>query len=179
MTTIHYSYQTSGYDFLKLFDHNTIESSTVVLVSSNEQTQLFDNNGYVSRLLKTNYNYAVMSDTQTAQKWFLIPGTQIPKLDTKVFVINDVLSAQHVFQLAKLCRDNIEFYRKLYRYNFDSYDNNTLSIANHIYNSPSGFFDFPCGLAKRLKSPDATMSDYGYNSTTKALINYSKVTSIV
>lgn len=179
MNIINYDYTTSTYDLLSLFENHEIKPSTLVLVSGSQPTMCFDNHNYLKQLAATDYNYAVMSDPQTGVDWQLTPNSTIPMLDTKVFLINNVASAQHVFQLAKLCRNNIDFYRKLYHYNFSNCDNITLSIANHIYNGTTGFFNYPCKLIKRFKCPHESLLNYGYDPTTKALVNYSKVTSIV
>lgn len=180
MNVYNYDYLSSGFDFLDLFDNAIIENGTIVVVSTANGTNVnLRNSSAIEQLVKSQYNFCLMSDVTTTAKWELVPGSDIPKMDVKVLSIGNASDAATIFRLAKTCRENINFYRYLYRCRFDTYDATVLSIATHIYQSPAGFRDFPKStFIHQLNSVIEGKPYLSFDDRTGALTNYNGVNSI-
>ncbi len=177
MIKVEYTYGATPYDFLDIFEIEDIPSSFVLLVKSSPTVgNLYTRSSVLDQLLKTDYNYAIMSDLTTKQRWTYEGNHHIRVLDTKLFVINNILDAKNIFALAKSCRANVSFYEKLFQIKLAPYDNVMLTIANHLYGATSGFHEFPINSIEH-QHPLFTATK-AFNNSASAIMNYNGVTAI-
>ena len=174
-----FDYQTSKFDFLDLFQEVDVSPGTVVCVSvGNAQRVHIRNPAAIQTLFEVEYNFALIRDVKRDAVWPLTQKNNIPKIDTKLFIINNVDDAKMIFALAKTCRDNIDFYQHLLSDQLDSFDNTVISIANHLFKSPYGFFDIPRNLIMPQSPIFDSAKDLAFNQDTGAIVSFAGVNAI-
>ncbi len=178
MRVIEYDYATSGYDFLDVFNRNSIRESCVIAVSSNTPTKLVIRNlTAFEQLTNCEYNYAYLSSYATGQPWMFDHNAKVPIMDAKLFIVNNVDSARSIFFLAKNCRENFAFYQRLFKIDSPPVDNVALSIANSVFCDPTGFFNITEDMIQHV-SGESVGADFKFNAETKALVKVLGVNSI-